>query len=464
VRLALLGFEAKVTLVNLYINAGRLPEHDTPILEIIPKNRIDGTRPVHARSSCIPRINRPERCGYVQADRQQSRQNMPLMHARRPKLVPPLIVVVLTACAITAVWLLIAREDSSRADQLRAASATLALSDLQSAPFTAEPRAGGDQSAASLSNIQTDRRSISRSLMKRSQSLVAPSLLASGRSDLVAIEPVVRQIYAIAVLRGGLAANGRRVSVLQGRLTARSRELATVLAKVENRDASSAEHARLQAKLGVAAAMVLLVIAFLYFYFRAIITHEAVERLALENKGLLDISRVEARTDALTGLGNRRALASALAASTANPCARPEHLLAIFDLDGFKEYNDSFGHAAGDALLHRLGQRLAAAGGQGYTYRMGGDEFCMLASCAPCAAAQLLNDTVAALEDGGDGWHVSCSHGAVWIPSEADTESRALKLADDRMYRDKRRTRRSRAALANYDPAQPIVAASIAKR
>jgi diguanylate cyclase (GGDEF)-like protein len=189
-------------------------------------------------------------------------------------------------------------------------------------------------------------------------------------------------------------------------------------------------------------------------------THEAVERLALENKGLLDLSRVEARTDALTGLGNRRALASALAASTRAPGALPEHLLAIFDLDGFKEYNDSFGHAAGDALLDRLGHRLAVAGGKGNTYRMGGDEFCMLASCAPRAAGKLLRDTVTALEDGGEGWHVRCSHGAVWIPAEADTESRALKLADDRMYQDKRRSRRSRAAL----PAQPIVATSNAKR
>ncbi len=88
----------------------------------------------------------------------------------------------------------------------------------------------------------------------------------------------------------------------------------------------------------------------------------------------------------------------------------------------------------------------------------------MLSSCAPGAATQLLHDTVAALEDGGDGWHIRCSHGAVWIPSEADTESRALKLADERMYQDKRRTRRSRAALTGFDPAQQIVATSNAKR
>jgi diguanylate cyclase (GGDEF)-like protein len=392
------------------------------------------------------------------------------MHTRRQKLVPPLIVLVLTVCAIAAVWLLIARADSSRSDQLRAASATLSLADLQSAPFDAEPRAGGDP-AAILVQIRTDERSISTGLMRRSQSPVANSILAGGRVELSALQRTVARVYAIAAHGRGLSANGKLVSMLQRLLTSRSKQLAAVFAKIEDGDRANAVRARSQAKFGAAAAMVLLLLAFLYFYFRAIITREAVERLALENEGLLGVSRVEARTDALTGLGNRRALGSALAASTANPCARPEHLLAMFDLDGFKQYNDSFGHAAGDALLHRLGHRLAVAGGRGGTYRMGGDEFCMLASCAPHAAPGLLHNAVAALEDGGEGWHVSCSHGAVWIPSEADTESRALKLADERMYADKMRdalTTRGGVVAGPSGrpsrPAQPIVATSITKR
>ena len=52
----------------------------------------------------------------------------------------------------------------------------------------------------------------------------------------------------------------------------------------------------------------------------------------------------------------------------------------MFDLDGFKAYNDSFGHPAGDALLVRLGRNLTAAVGHSASaYRMGGDEFCVLA-------------------------------------------------------------------------------------
>ena len=58
-------------------------------------------------------------------------------------------------------------------------------------------------------------------------------------------------------------------------------------------------------------------------------------------------------------------------------------MLALFDLDGFKHYNDSFGHPSGDALLERLGERLErVVAGRGRAYRMGGDEFCVLLDAA----------------------------------------------------------------------------------
>ena len=83
-----------------------------------------------------------------------------------------------------------------------------------------------------------------------------------------------------------------------------------------------------------------------------------------ENVEMLRASRDEAMTDALTGLGNRRALAAAIAdllpdGEEADEPATPL-VLALFDLDGFKHYNDTFGHPAGDALLVRLGSNLAA--------------------------------------------------------------------------------------------------------
>ena len=84
-------------------------------------------------------------------------------------------------------------------------------------------------------------------------------------------------------------------------------------------------------------------------------------------------------TDPLTGLGNRRKLVRDLKRLLESSSPDDEVLLAIFDLDGFKAYNDSFGHPAGDALLVRLATALQAGlASRGGAYRIGGDEFCVL--------------------------------------------------------------------------------------
>ncbi len=313
----------------------------------------------------------------------------------------------------------------------------LSLADLQSAPFSADPRAGGNATASQL-RIQADEQSISRGLTIRSQAGVPLHLLAAGRSSLSTIEPVVTTIYRTALARGGLAGAGPRVPKLEGLLIIRSAALTGVLGEIGRAHATRAASARMQTKLGATAAMLLLLVAFAYFYLRSVAAREAAELLGRERDVLLGVSRGEARTDPLTELGNRRALASDLASAIAEPSASHQLLFAMFDLDGFKQYNDSFGHGAGDALLQRLGGRLAAAAEHlGSAYRMGGDEFCLLARCAPDSAEGLLDDALAALQDSGEAWHIGCSYGAVWIPSEASTESDALKLADERMYANK---------------------------
>ena len=79
---------------------------------------------------------------------------------------------------------------------------------------------------------------------------------------------------------------------------------------------------------------------------------------------MLDTARTEAVTDALTGLGNRRRLMADLEAELAYATADEPAALALFDLNGFKDYNDTYGHPAGDALLASLGSR-AGRGGRG---------------------------------------------------------------------------------------------------
>jgi two-component system, cell cycle response regulator len=153
----------------------------------------------------------------------------------------------------------------------------------------------------------------------------------------------------------------------------------------------------------------------------------------------------EALTDPLTGLGNRRHLTArleAMADATRGPGELS--LLAVFDLDGFKSYNDSYGHPAGDALLQRLGGRLAAfAAARGEAFRLGGDEFCLLARCTAAEVDGLVAGATASLGERGDGFLVTASQGSVIIPTEAAQAEEALQLADRRMYANKNRERSS---------------------
>ena len=106
----------------------------------------------------------------------------------------------------------------------------------------------------------------------------------------------------------------------------------------------------------------------------------------------------------------------------------------LFDLNGFKSYNDTFGHPAGDALLSRLAAKLAAAvAPAGEAYRMGGDEFCVLLP----AGDPDLSRVAAALSESGEGFNVTGAYGSAVIPADATTVSTALSVADERLYAHK---------------------------
>lgn len=151
-----------------------------------------------------------------------------------------------------------------------------------------------------------------------------------------------------------------------------------------------------------------------------------------ENQALLRAVRHESVTDALTGLDNRRSLVAALQKAVD---ASHETVFAIFDLDGFKAYNDSFGHPAGDILLRRLGRNLAAAmAPQGRAFRLGGDEFCVLVPGGPERVAGVLAVASAALSEWGEGFRITSSSGAVVVPTELADPTAALRTADTRMY------------------------------
>jgi len=163
-----------------------------------------------------------------------------------------------------------------------------------------------------------------------------------------------------------------------------------------------------------------------------------------DNLRMIRASRREAMTDPLTGLGNRRCLMVDMLteleeASASNPLA-----LILFDLDGFKRYNDNFGHPAGDALLARLGRNLeTAVAPLGRAYRLGGDEFCALVNATPDEADRIVSEASTALTEHGRGFVVGASHGTAFMPSETVDPSAAMQLADQRLYGNKGQRERS---------------------
>ncbi len=169
-----------------------------------------------------------------------------------------------------------------------------------------------------------------------------------------------------------------------------------------------------------------------------------------ENKALLE----QVRTDSLTGLGNRSRMQVDLEAHCTRTGEQDPAALFLFDLNGFKLYNDSFGHPAGDLLLTRLGSALGEAVGEdGVAYRVGGDEFCVLLTCGEERFDTVARKAAQALTVSERGVEVSSSWGAVEIPREAGSPSEALQLADVRMYAQKESRRDARAGSASTDAA-----------
>jgi diguanylate cyclase (GGDEF)-like protein len=162
-------------------------------------------------------------------------------------------------------------------------------------------------------------------------------------------------------------------------------------------------------------------------------------------------------TDSLTGIGNRRALMAELERILARGVPGA---LAIFDLNGFKGYNDRFGHPAGDSLLVRLTGALRDAMAPGEcAYRLGGDEFCVLAETASGDVPAAVERWTGCLSEHGDGFAISATSGTTLLPVEAADPSAALRLCDRRMYAVKH-GRRVSAAVESRD----VLLAALAAR
>jgi two-component system, cell cycle response regulator len=159
-------------------------------------------------------------------------------------------------------------------------------------------------------------------------------------------------------------------------------------------------------------------------------------RLALslrENTRLLEM----VRTDQLTGLGSQARLRMDLDAGAPAGAERPLTLI-LLDLNGFKHYNDTFGHPAGDKMLGLLGGRLrGAVAPEGVGYRLGGDEFVVLVEGRVPNREAVAVRAAEALTSSGSGFDLSAAWGIASVPEEADSAAAAMQLADVRMYAQK---------------------------
>lgn len=159
----------------------------------------------------------------------------------------------------------------------------------------------------------------------------------------------------------------------------------------------------------------------------------------------------QAHSDILTGLANRRAMMDMLDAAEQDYLRDGhDYAIALLDLDGFKQVNDTMGHGVGDRLLQIVARRLSGnAGADEYVARLGGDEFLILiqspngASDMEARMASFLTVLAPSEEIDGHILHPSSSMGMVERSTETRNVEAMLKAADDALYAMKREQRLS---------------------
>jgi diguanylate cyclase (GGDEF)-like protein len=157
----------------------------------------------------------------------------------------------------------------------------------------------------------------------------------------------------------------------------------------------------------------------------------------------------------LTGLANRRAFIAGLEARLATR-GGGAFALALLDLDGFKPVNDTFGHAAGDALLIEVSARLQdEADPAALVARIGGDEFALLLPCTDEVTAMAAGRQICAalgqpFSVGGRVFRISACCGVILLePGESDSAT-ALSRGDAALYSGKKG---GRGSVALFTPA-----------
>src|SRR5262245_27857288 len=150
-----------------------------------------------------------------------------------------------------------------------------------------------------------------------------------------------------------------------------------------------------------------------------------------------------AHYDQLTGLPNRLSLQKELGRLLSADCITPT-AIALFDLDGFKEVNDTLGHSIGDQLLIEVGRRLGdVAGGRGQVCRLGGDEFVVV--IPGCGNLLEIGDLIETMlrrlrepyQIGDQILHIAASSGVAIAPRDGSDANELIANADLALYQAK---------------------------
>jgi diguanylate cyclase (GGDEF)-like protein len=218
--------------------------------------------------------------------------------------------------------------------------------------------------------------------------------------------------------------------------------LSTAVATTEARRARAEQNAILAARVIVISAAIGMLIAIGFFARarrRVLLTE--LEQTALRSQ--VDERGFEADHDELTGLLNRRGFFASLRHTIT---ARDRRIaVLLLDLDGFKEINDTLGHASGDALLRQIGSRLRRAlRGRDEIARLGGDEFAVLVDAAGTTPENVseigrrVRETLTApFAVAGLSLQVRASVGVAVFPEHGVTAEELLREADIAMYQAK---------------------------
>ena len=170
--------------------------------------------------------------------------------------------------------------------------------------------------------------------------------------------------------------------------------------------------------------------------------HE-IAKLGTAFNEMADRLREHARTDELTDLPNFRAFREKLDSEIDRAVRYPEQFgILVLDLDRFKQYNDKFGHLAGNDALQRVARALKiAVRNVDFAARYGGEEFAVIVPQIDAAGLGVIAERIRAMVESlpapANGSKVTISIGGALYPQDGNAVEALFKAADQRLYEAK---------------------------